>query len=142
MLVPSTNRNTTTWQNTRKKIIVTIIRIIFTILVFCQVVVFLFVDGTSIPYTKELFFNVLRVSLFLSPSLILLIPVMAFIAEIASWAYHTDLFFKSYVKTLEGMTNEEDDILSYKKHSLSIDNECFFTTCIKKAEQKLRLDCF
>jgi hypothetical protein len=53
-------------------------------LVFCQVVVFLFVDGTSIPYTKDLFLNVLRVSLFLSPSLILLIPVMMLIAEIAS----------------------------------------------------------
>ena len=65
------------------KIIFTIVTMIF-FLVFCQVVVFLFVDGTSIPYTKDLFFNVLRVSLFLSPSLILLIPVMAFIAEIAS----------------------------------------------------------
>ncbi len=65
------------------KIILTIVTMIF-FLVFCQVVVFLFVDGTSIPYTKDLFFNVLRVSLFLSPSLILLIPVMAFIAEIAS----------------------------------------------------------
>ena len=65
------------------KIILIIVTMIF-FLVFCQVVVFLFVDGTSIPYTKELFFNVLRVSLFLSPSLILLIPVMAFIAEIAS----------------------------------------------------------
>ena len=65
------------------KIILTIVTMIF-FLVFCQVVVFLFVDGTSIPYSKDLFFNVLRVSLFLSPSLILLIPVMAFIAEIAS----------------------------------------------------------
>ena len=65
------------------KIILIIVTMIF-FLVFCQVVVFLFVDGTSIPYTKDLFFNVLRVSLFLSPSLILLIPVMAFIAEIAS----------------------------------------------------------
>lgn len=65
------------------KIILTIVTMIF-FLVFCQVVVFLFVDGTSIPYTKDLFFNVLRVSLFLSPSLILLIPVMMLIAEIAS----------------------------------------------------------
>ena len=65
------------------KIILIIVTMIF-FLVFCQVVVFLFVDGTSISYTKDLFFNVLRVSLFLSPSLILLIPVMAFIAEIAS----------------------------------------------------------
>ena len=81
------------------KIILTIVTMLF-FLVFCQVVVFLFVDGTSIPYTKDLFFNVLRVSLFLSPSLILLIPVMAFIAEIASWAYNTDLLFESYVKPL------------------------------------------
>ena len=65
------------------KIILTIATMIF-FLVFCQVVVFLFVDGTSIPYTKDLFLNVLRVSLFLSPSLILLIPVMMLIAEIAS----------------------------------------------------------
>ena len=65
------------------KIILTIVTMIF-FLVFCQVVVFLFVDGTSIPYTKDLFLNVLRVSLFLSPSLILLIPVMMLIAEIAS----------------------------------------------------------
>ena len=65
------------------KIILTIVTMIF-FLVFCQVVVFLFVDGKSIPYTQDLFFNVLRVSLFLSPSLILLIPVMMLIAEIAS----------------------------------------------------------
>lgn len=65
------------------KIILTIVTMIF-FLVFCQVVVFLFVDGTSIPYTKDLFLNVLRVSLFLSPSLILLIPVMMLIVEIAS----------------------------------------------------------
>ncbi len=65
------------------KIILTIVTMIC-FLAFCQVVVFLFVDGTRIPYTKDLFFNVLRVSLFLSPSFILLIPVMKFIAEVAS----------------------------------------------------------
>ena len=36
------------------KIILTIVTMIF-FLVFCQVVVFLFVDGTSIPYSKDLF---------------------------------------------------------------------------------------
>ena len=51
---------------------------------FCEIVVFLFTEGTRIEYTLELFFNVLRVSLFLSPSFVLLIPVMIFIAEIMS----------------------------------------------------------
>jgi hypothetical protein len=32
----------------------------------------------------EMFFNILRFSLFLSPSFILLLPVMMFIGEIAS----------------------------------------------------------
>ena len=51
---------------------------------FCEIVVFLFTEGTRFEYTLELFFNVLRVSLFLSPSFVLLIPVMIFIAEIMS----------------------------------------------------------
>ena len=52
--------------------------------VFCEVVTFLFTNGTRFEYNLELFFNVLKFSLFLSPSFILLIPVMMFIAEIAS----------------------------------------------------------
>ena len=51
---------------------------------FCEFVVFVFAYGTSIKYTIDLFFNVLRVSLFLSPSFVLLIPVMLFIAEVIS----------------------------------------------------------
>ena len=51
---------------------------------FCEIVVLAFTQGTRFEYTLELFFNVLRVGLFLSPSFILLIPVMIFIAEIIS----------------------------------------------------------
>ena len=51
---------------------------------FCEVVAFLFTNGTRFEYNLELFFDVLRFSLFLSPSFILLLPVMMFIAEIAS----------------------------------------------------------
>ncbi len=64
--------------------------IIFTIVTmigffaFCEIVVLAFTAGTRIEYTLEVFFNVLRVALFLSPSFILLIPVMIFIAEIMS----------------------------------------------------------
>ena len=64
--------------------------IIFTIVtmigffVFCEVVTFSFTNGTRFEYNIELFFDVLRFSLFLSPSFILLLPVMMFIAEIAS----------------------------------------------------------
>ena len=64
--------------------------VIFTIITmigffaFCEIVVFAFTQGTRFEYTLELFFNVLRVGLFLSPSFILLIPVMIFIAEIMS----------------------------------------------------------
>ena len=69
---------------TKAKIIIfTIVTMIF-FLLFCEVVVFAFTNGTSIKYTINLFFDVLRVSLFLSPSLILLIPVIVLIAEIMS----------------------------------------------------------
>lgn len=128
------------------KIILTIVTMIF-FLVFCQVVVFLFVDGTSIPYTKDLFFNVLRVSLFLSPSLILLIPVMAFIAEIASWAYHTDLLFESYVKPPEGMANFDSwmrqMIFFHTKSTryLAIVS-AFLHTYIKRWSKTLHLNCY
>ena len=64
--------------------------VIFTIITmigffaFCEALVFAFTQGTRFEYTLELFFNVLMVGLFLSPSFILLIPVMIFIAEIMS----------------------------------------------------------
>lgn len=49
---------------------------------FCEIVVFVFTCDTSIKHTMELFFNVFRVSWFLSPSFILLIPVIWFIGEV------------------------------------------------------------
>ena len=64
--------------------------VIFTIITmvgffaFCEIVVFAFTDGTSFEYNFELFLNVLRFSLFLSPSLILLLPIIVFIAEVLS----------------------------------------------------------
>ena len=51
---------------------------------FCEIVVFAFTEGTSFEYNFELFLNVLRFSLFLSPSLILLLPIIRFIAEVLS----------------------------------------------------------
>ncbi len=52
--------------------------------VFCEIVVLAFTIGTRFEYNLELFFNVLRFSLFLSPSFILLLPIMMFIGEIIS----------------------------------------------------------
>ena len=52
--------------------------------VFCEFVVFAFTVGTSIEYTFELFTSTFRVAWFLSPSFILLIPIMVFVAEIIS----------------------------------------------------------
>ena len=64
--------------------------VIFTIITmvgffaFCEIVVLAFTQGTRFEYNWELFFNVLRFSLFLSPSLILLLPIIWFIAEVLS----------------------------------------------------------
>ena len=64
--------------------------VIFTIITmvgffaFCEIVVFAFTQGTRFEYDWDLFFNVLRFSLFLSPSLILLLPIIWLIAEILS----------------------------------------------------------
>ncbi len=69
---------------TKAKTIVFTIVTMIVFLIFCEVVVFAFTNGTSIEYTITLFLNVLRVGLFLSPLLILLIPVMVFIAEVVS----------------------------------------------------------
>jgi len=49
---------------------------------FCEIVVFAFTASTNVKHTLALFFDVLRVAVFLSPSLILLIPVMILIAGI------------------------------------------------------------
>ena len=51
---------------------------------FCEIVVFSFTQGSRFEFTLDLFLSVLQVSLFLSPSFILLIPIMIFIAEIMS----------------------------------------------------------
>lgn len=67
---------------TKRKAIVFTIVTMFAFVIFCEVVVLAFTNGTSIEYTITLFLKVLRISLFLSPSLILLTPVMVFIAEV------------------------------------------------------------
>ena len=66
-----------------KTVIFTVVTMIGFFL-FCEIVVLAFTIGTRFEYRLELFFNVLRFSLFLSPSFILLLPVMVFIAEIIS----------------------------------------------------------
>ena len=66
-----------------KTVIFTVVTMIV-FFAFCEVVAFLFTNGTRFEYNQELFFDVLRFSLFLSPSFILLMPVIMFIAEIAS----------------------------------------------------------
>ena len=66
-----------------KTIFFTILTMLF-FFAFCQAVVWAFTNGTRFEYNLELFFDVLRFSLFLSPSLILLLPVIMFIAEIIS----------------------------------------------------------
>ncbi len=63
-----------------KTIIFTVITMM-AFLFFWQIVMLAYTD---FEYTINMFFKVLRFSLFLSPSLILLIPVMEFIGEIIS----------------------------------------------------------
>ena len=64
--------------------------VIFTIITmvgffaFCEIVVLAFTQETRFEYNFELFLNVLRFSVFLSPSLILLLPIIWFIAEVLS----------------------------------------------------------
>lgn len=64
-----------------KTVFFTILTMLF-FFAFCQAVVLFFTDGTRFEYNLDLFFDVLRFSLFLSPSFILLLPVMMFVAEI------------------------------------------------------------
>jgi hypothetical protein len=66
-----------------KTTIFTVILIIFFFL-FSVALVFLFTAGTKIDHTFELLFNVLRVTMFLSPSFIALLPIICFIAEVLS----------------------------------------------------------
>ena len=49
---------------------------------FIQIVVFSISFGTSIIYNFDLFLDVLLVSVFLSPSFIILLPIIWFIAEV------------------------------------------------------------
>lgn len=84
LFIASAYRLIDSFDLTKTKTIVFTIVTMIVFLIFCEVVVFVFTNGTSIEYTITLFFNVLRVSLFLSPSLILLIPVIVFIAEVMS----------------------------------------------------------
>ena len=84
LFVASAYRLIDNFDLTKTKTIIFTIVTMIGFLIFCEVVVFAFTNGTSIKYTIDLFFNVLRISLFLSPSLILLIPVMGFIAEVIS----------------------------------------------------------
>ena len=72
---------------TKIKTVVFTVAIIIGFFAFCEIIVFLFTSGTRFEYNLELFFDVLRFSLFLSPSLILLLPVIIFIAKISDIFY-------------------------------------------------------
>ena len=69
--------------------------LLFTILtmlgffIFCEIVAFALLRGINIISNTELFFNTFRVSLFLSPCFILLIPVIMFIGRILEF-FHCD----------------------------------------------------
>ena len=73
-----------TFDLTKVKIVIFTIITMVGFFAFCETVVFAFTEGTRFEYNFELFLNVLRVSLFLSPSLILLLPIIWFIAEVLS----------------------------------------------------------
>ena len=66
-----------------KTVIFTIVTIVG-FFAFAEIVALAFTQGTHFEYTLELFLDVLRFSLFLSPSLILLLPIIWFIAQILS----------------------------------------------------------
>ena len=73
-----------TFDLTKVKTIVFTIITMVAFFAFCEIVVLAFTHGTRFEYNWELFFYVLRFSLFLSPSLILLIPIIRFVAEVLS----------------------------------------------------------
>ena len=73
-----------TFDLTKVKTIVFTIITMVGFFAFCEIVVLAFTHGTRFEYNWELFFYVLRFSLFLSPSLILLIPIIRFVAEVLS----------------------------------------------------------
>ena len=64
-----------------KSIIFTVLTMLFFI-VFFEIIVFAFTASLNIKHTFDLFSSSLRIALFLSPSIILLLPIMVFIAEI------------------------------------------------------------
>ena len=64
-----------------KSIIFTVLTMLFFI-VFFEFIVFAFTASLNIKHTFDLFSSSLRIALFLSPSIILLLPIMVFIAEI------------------------------------------------------------
>ena len=73
-----------TFDLTKSKTVIFTIITMVGFFAFCEIVVFSFTQGTCFEYDRDLFFNVLRFSLFLSPSLILLLPIIWLIAEILS----------------------------------------------------------
>ena len=73
-----------TFDLTKSKTVIFTIITMVGFFAFCEIVVFYFMQGTRFVYDWNLFFNVLRFSLFLSPSLILLLPIIWLIAEILS----------------------------------------------------------
>ena len=73
-----------TFDLTKAKTVIFTIITMVSFFAFCEIVVFSFTQGTSFVYDWNLFFNVLRFILFLSPSLILLLPIIWFIAEVLS----------------------------------------------------------
>ena len=64
-----------------KSIIFTALTMLFFI-AFFEIIVFAFTASLNIKHTFDLFSSSLRIALFLSPSIILLLPIMVFIAEI------------------------------------------------------------
>ena len=73
-----------TFDLTKSKTVIFTIITMVGFFAFCEIVVFSFMQGTRFVDDWNLFFNVLRFSLFLSPSLILLLPIIWLIAEILS----------------------------------------------------------
>lgn len=63
------------------KTILISIAVMLVFFLFIEIVVLAFSSGTSITYDFNLFLNVLLVSIFSSPSFIILLPIIWFVAE-------------------------------------------------------------
>lgn len=63
------------------KTILISIAVMLVFFLFIEIVVLVFSSGTSITYDFNLFLNVLLVSIFASPSFIILLPIIWFVAE-------------------------------------------------------------